>query len=40
MSANDMKAAQKTYDGFIASLKWTVPLTAIITLLIVIMIAD
>ena len=34
-SANDMKAHQKTYGGFIGLLKWTVPLLAIVTLLII-----
>jgi F0F1-type ATP synthase epsilon subunit len=29
-SANDMQAAQKTYDGFIGVLKWAVPLIAVI----------
>jgi hypothetical protein len=36
----DMKSATKTYDRFIASLKWVVPLLAIVTLVIVILIAD
>ncbi|MXO57523.1 aa3-type cytochrome c oxidase subunit IV [Pontixanthobacter gangjinensis] len=39
-SANDMKAAEKTYNSFIASLKWSVPLLAVITLIVVILIAD
>ncbi len=39
-SANDMNAAKKTYGGFISLLKWSVPLIAIITMLIVILIAD
>lgn len=38
-SANDMKAAEKTYGSFISVLKWAVPLIAIITLIIVVMIA-
>ena len=37
---NDMKSATKTHDRFIGSLKWVVPLLAIITLVIVILIAD
>ena len=40
MASQDMKSANKTYEGFIASLKWAVPLLAIITLLIVIIIAE
>ncbi|WP_128892140.1 aa3-type cytochrome c oxidase subunit IV [Erythrobacter sp. HKB08] len=40
MSANDMKAAEKTYGGFIASLKWAVPLIALIALVVVVLIAD
>ena len=39
-SANDMKAHAKTYGSFIDMLKWSVPLIAIITLLVVILIAD
>ena len=38
-SANDMKAHEKTYGGFIGLLKWSVPLTAAITLLVVLLIA-
>lgn len=38
-SANDMKAAEKTYDSFIASLKWSVPLIAAIAAVVVIIIA-
>ncbi len=39
-SANDHKAHNKTYESFIGLLKWSVPLVAIITLLIVILIAE
>lgn len=39
-SANDMKAAEKTYGGFISMLKWTVPLIALIALVVVVLIAD
>lgn len=39
-SANDMNAAKKTYGSFIGILKWSVPLLAVITMLIVILIAD
>lgn len=38
-SANDMKAAEKTYGGFITLLKWSVPIIALITLFVVILIA-
>ena len=40
MSANDMKAAEKTYSSFIASLKWSVPLIALIALVVVLLIAE
>ena len=40
MAANDMKAAKSTYSSFIASLKWIVPLLAVITLFVVILIAS
>ena len=39
MATNDMKAANKMYDGFIASLKWLVPLICLITLVIIILIS-
>ena len=35
-SANDMQAAQKTYDGFITLLKYAVPVIAVIGLLVVV----
>jgi hypothetical protein len=38
-SANDMKAHASTYDSFIGLLKWTVPLIAVITLLVVLIIS-
>lgn len=38
-SQNDMKSANKTYDGFIASLKWAVPLIAVITAFVIMLIA-
>ena len=38
--ANDIKAAEKTYGSFIASLKWAVPLTAIIAFVVVVIIAS
>ncbi len=39
-SANDHKAHNNTYSSFIANLKWSVPLIAVIALLVVIMIAE
>ena len=39
-SANDMKAHSKTYGSFIGTLKWSVPLVAMLTLLVVILISD
>lgn len=39
MSTNDMEAARSTYAGFISSLKWAVPLIAVITAVVVILIA-
>lgn len=38
-SANDMKSAEKTYHRFIGTLKWSVPLLAVIVLLVVILIS-
>ena len=38
-SANDMKAAEKTYGGFLTLLKWTVPSLAILTLLVILIIS-
>ena len=39
-SGNDMKAHKGTYGSFISLLKWTVPFLALLTLLIVILIAE
>jgi|TARA_R110002072_G_scaffold65824_3_gene162450 hypothetical protein len=39
-SPHDITKATKTYDRFIGSLKWIVPLLAVVTLVIVILIAD
>lgn len=36
---HDMKAAESTYNGFIAALKWSVPLLAIAVLIIIMIIA-
>lgn len=38
-SGNDMKAHAGTYDGFIGLLKWSVPLLAVIALVVVLIIA-
>jgi hypothetical protein len=38
-SANDMRTHEKTYGGFIGLLKWTVPLLAVLTLLIILIIS-
>jgi hypothetical protein len=38
-SGNDMRAAEETYSGFIALLKWSVPLIAIVTFVVVALIA-
>ncbi len=38
-SANDMQAAEKTYGGFISLLKWSVPIIAVIALLVVVLIS-
>lgn len=39
MATQDMKSAEKTYGSFINWLKWAVPIIAIITLIIVMLIA-
>lgn len=39
-SSNDLKSAEKTYGNFIGALKWAVPLVALITLIIVILISS
>lgn len=38
-SANDMKAHVRTYDSFIAAVKWAVPLLVFIVAVVVILIA-
>lgn len=38
-SANDMQAAEKTYGGFISLLKWSVPIIAVITFFVVVLIS-
>lgn len=39
MTSNDMDHARSTYDSFMGALKWAVPLIAIITLVVVMLIA-
>jgi hypothetical protein len=38
-SANDMKAHEQTYGGFINLLKWTLPILVAITALVILLIA-
>ena len=38
-AANDMKAAKKTYGGFVTLLKWTVPIAALVTLFVILIIS-
>jgi len=38
-SPNDTKSAEKTYGSFISLLKWSVPIIAVIVLVIVVLIA-
>ena len=38
-SANDMKAHERTYGGFISLLKWTLPVVVLITFIVVLLIA-
>ncbi|EDL48915.1 aa3-type cytochrome c oxidase subunit IV [Erythrobacter sp. SD-21] len=39
-SANDRKAHEKTYGSFIGMLKWTVPLLAVVTAVVVVLISS
>ena len=39
-SANDRKAHEKTYGSFIGMLKWVVPLLAVITAVVVLLISS
>ncbi len=39
-TGNDMKAHQGTYGGFVNLLKWSVPIIAIIALIIVLLISN
>ena len=38
-SANDMKAHEQTYGGFITLLKWSLPVIIVITIAVVLVIA-
>ena len=38
-SANDMKAAEQTYSGFLTLLKYSAPVIAALALLVVVLIA-
>lgn len=40
MTVHDMEKAEATYDGFMATLKWAVPLIAVIAFIVVAMIAS
>ena len=40
MASHDMKSANQTYGGFISMLKWAIPVIALITLFIVMLIAE
>lgn len=39
-TANDRKAHEKTYGSFIGMLKWVVPLLAVITAVVVLLISS
>lgn len=39
-SPHDINKATKTYDSFIGSLKWVVPLIALVVFIVVLLIAD
>ncbi|MDA0820244.1 MAG: hypothetical protein O3C52_00375 [Proteobacteria bacterium] len=40
MASHDMKVANKTYGGFISLLKWSIPIIAVITLFVIMLIAE
>lgn len=40
MTVHDMEKAESTYSGFMATLKWAVPVIALIVLAVVAMIAS
>lgn len=37
-NSQDIKPNEKTYDGFIGMLKWSVPLTAVLALFVILII--
>lgn len=39
-SGNDMQAHQKTYDGFMSLLKWSMPPIALIAIFVIIQISN
>lgn len=39
MAANDMKMAERTYNGFVSLLKWVVPITALTIFIVILLIA-
>ena len=39
-TGNDMKAHQGTYGGFITLLKWSVPILAVLAMIVVLIIAS
>ena len=40
MASNDMKAANKTYSSFISMTKVAVPIIAVITLIVIVLISE
>ncbi len=40
MTVHDMEKAQATFGGFMATLKWAVPIIAVIVFIILALIAD
>lgn len=40
MTVHDMDKATATYGGFMATLKWAVPVVAVIVLIVVMLIAE
>ncbi|MEP3420347.1 MAG: hypothetical protein ABJN35_01310 [Erythrobacter sp.] len=40
MTVHDMDKARSTYDGFMGTLKWTVPLLCVLTFIVILLIAE
>ena len=38
-SGNDIKAAEKTYSGFIGLIKWTVPVLVVLVAIVILLIS-